>query len=76
MLVVVVVVVECIFVMLITVSLRPQSHSSAPHCGHPDHGDTNTRGDTVLVSYGQYCIDPAVGLMNNSKTGYKKERIG
>ena len=45
--VVVVVVVECIFVMLITVSLRLQPHSSAPHCGHSDHGDTNTRGDTV-----------------------------
>ena len=42
-----VVVVECIFVMLITVSLRLQPHSSAPHCGHPDHGDTATRGDTV-----------------------------
>ena len=45
-----VVVVKCIFVMLITVSLRLQPHSSVPHCGHPDHGDTNTRGDTVLVS--------------------------
>ena len=26
---------------------RLQSHSSAPHCGHPDHGDSDTRGDTV-----------------------------
>ena len=26
---------------------RLQPHSSAPHCGHPDHGDSDTRGDTV-----------------------------
>ena len=48
---------------------RLQSHSSAPHCGHPDHGDSDTRGDCLQADWGPgYCIAPAAVLINNSKT--------